>query len=821
MFAAKDTLLTRPSGGYQISRSVRTRASATAYFNRTFTTPTLGTKWTWSGWVKRGTLGSSQTLMAGGSSGNDFSYLGFLAGNTFTVQQFDAGVQTLAWTSTGVFRDTSAWYHVIIQYDSTQATGTNRLSVWVNNTLQAGTYSAGPITQNTLSRINTATTHYINRYFSAANYFDGYLAEANFIDGQALTPSSFGETNAITGVWQPKKYGGTYGTNGFYLNFSDNSTAAALGTDFSGNSNTWTVNNISVTAGATYDSMLDVPTLYADGGNGRGNYAVLNPLWRLGSAGQATPSNGNLTASSLGNNILASTIPLPSTGKWYMEFTLTTGQYADYGIASSSGLGGGSSTGVYGAYYNGSNLFLANGAGGTSDGNQANITSDIGLIAVDVDNNKMWIGRTRSGTTVWMGGGSPSAGTSPSFSASGGGGVYATTFNAQTFNNPFVASGAGADVWNVNFGQRPFTNTPPTGFVALNTQNLPEPTISNGANYMAATTYTGTGSALTIANTVGSASFQPDFVWLKARSAATNNRLYDSVRGANLVLSSNTTDAESTPGGTGGVTAFNSNGFSLGSAGADNASAVTFIGWQWNAGGSTVTNTDGTISAQVRANPTAGFSIVTYNAVASGASTVGHGLGVAPMLVINKGLDALGSDWLTYHVSLAATTFLNLRTTAAAATNAAVYPSAPSSTVVNLGTGMISGNYGTRQLLYCFAEVAGYSAFGSYTGNGSADGPFVYLGFRPRWLMIKRSSTASVTYGWQMYDTSRQPANTASSDPNLWADTSAAEGTGNYTFDLLSNGFKLRSSGVNENASGNTYIYAAFAENPFKLSLAR
>jgi hypothetical protein len=444
MFAAKDTLLTRPSGGYQISRSVRTRASATAYFNRTFTTPTLGTKWTWSGWVKRGTLGSSQTLMAGGSSGNDFSYLGFLAGNTFTVQQFDAGVQTLAWTSTGVFRDTSAWYHVIIQYDSTQATGTNRLSVWVNNTLQAGTYSAGPITQNTLSRINTATTHYINRYFSAANYFDGYLAEANFIDGQALTPSSFGETNAITGVWQPKKYGGTYGTNGFYLNFSDNSTAAALGTDFSGNSNTWTVNNISVTAGVTYDSMVDSPTV----GSLSSNYCVLNPLAK---ASSLTASSGNLDAY-LGNynGNIRGTIGMVS-GKWYAEFT-------------------GSNQGIYGIVKDGSPLTSSPGDGangwayaftaqlydaGTYPSYGATFTgADIIGIAFDADagtltfyKNNVSQGQAKSGLTS---------------------GPY------------YFATGAYSTV-NANFGQRPFSYTPPTGFVALNTQNLPEPTISNGA----------------------------------------------------------------------------------------------------------------------------------------------------------------------------------------------------------------------------------------------------------------------------------------------------------------------------------------------------
>jgi hypothetical protein len=375
----------------------------------------------------------------------------------------------------------------------------------------------------------------------------------------------------------------------------------------------------------------------------------------------------------------------------------------------------------------------------------------------------------------------------------------------------------------LNCGQRPFSYTPPTGFVALNTQNLPEPTISNGANYMAATLYAANGSTQTISNAVNGVSMQPDFVWVKSRQYTTvGHSLFDALRpiGVNTSLPrlvSNSTDAETNNGG---LTAFVSNGFSLNNDAYINSTSTggNMVAWQWNAGGSTVTNTDGTISAQVRANTTAGFSIVTYNAVASGASTVGHGLGVAPMLVINKGLDALGSDWLTYHVSLAATTFLNLRTTAAAATNAAVYPSAPSSTVVNLGTGMISGNYGTRQLLYCFAPVAGYSAFGSYTGNGSADGPFVYLGFRPRFVMLKRTDSAN---NWVMFDTSRDTynaiVNTLSADST---NNEAAFGAG-YNIDFLSNGFKPRNTTGAENASGGTYIYMAFAENPFKISLAR
>jgi hypothetical protein len=193
----------------------------------------------------------------------------------------------------------------------------------------------------------------------------------------------------------------------------------------------------------------------------------------LGGSGYIVPTNGNLRASSPGNNIIASTIPLPSTGKWYMEFRLSTSVYPLYGLCNSSATGGGSANNLYAAYYNGNNNYMANGPNGISDGNAANTTGDIGLIAVDVDNNKLWIGRIRSGTTVWMGGGNPSNGTNPSFSASGGGGVYATTFNAQTFNNPFIGSGGGSDVWDANFGQQPWEGALPTGFKALNTFNLP------------------------------------------------------------------------------------------------------------------------------------------------------------------------------------------------------------------------------------------------------------------------------------------------------------------------------------------------------------
>jgi hypothetical protein len=267
--------------GYQISRSVRLRSSASAYFNRTLTTPTNNLKWTWSGWVKRGTLSVTNVIFgAGDGTSNNFGSLQFTTGNTIQFAQINGGAYNVQMVTSAVFRDPSAWYHLVIIYDSANATSTDRVQIYVNGVRQSVTYSTGPFAQNTASKVNSAIAHYTGKLDYAGVYFDGYITENNFIDGQALDPSYFGETDAVTGVWKPKKYAGTYGTNGFYLNFSDNSaaTAAAIGADYSGNGNNWTPNNISVTAGVTYDSMLDVPTLWADGGNGRGNYAVLNPL---------------------------------------------------------------------------------------------------------------------------------------------------------------------------------------------------------------------------------------------------------------------------------------------------------------------------------------------------------------------------------------------------------------------------------------------------------------------------------------------------------------------------------------------------------------
>ncbi len=267
--------------GYQISRSVRLRSSASAYLNRTYGTPTNNRVWTWSAWIKRGSLSladANHLFLASpqdvGSNPTSYSRLIFETDNTLRLQS--AGSAGEAFTSSAVYRDSSAWYHIVLYMDAVNTT----VRAYINGVEISYASRTNPTNTNTVIN-GSGNYHRIGLFRSAEpRPFDGYITEVNFIDGQALTPLSFGEINPVTGVWSPKKYTGTYGTNGFYLNFSNNSaaTAAAIGKDYSGNGNNWTPNNISVTAGVTYDSMLDVPTQWADGGNGRGNYAVMNPL---------------------------------------------------------------------------------------------------------------------------------------------------------------------------------------------------------------------------------------------------------------------------------------------------------------------------------------------------------------------------------------------------------------------------------------------------------------------------------------------------------------------------------------------------------------
>jgi hypothetical protein len=335
---------------------------------------------------------------------------------------------------------------------------------------------------------------------------------------------------------------------------------------------------------------------------------------------------------------------------------------------------------------------------------------------------------------------------------------------------------------------------------------------------MDATLYTGTGAgSLTVTN---AGQFKPDLVWAKSRNTASqNNVLVDSVRGASIVLSSNLTDAEQALSS---INPFNSNGFNangtVANGYAQNVSGYTYVGWQWQAGQGTTssgTGTGGITSVTQSVNTTAGFSIVTYTGSGSNG-TVTHGLGVAPKMIIVKRRNNGTDNWRVYHASIGAGNILSLNATNASASSSATWNNtAPTSTVFSVGTESNTNASGSTIVAYCWAEIAGFSKFDSYTGNGSADGPFVYTGFRPKFLMFKRTDTTS---GWYIHDSSRNTSNVV--NLRLLPNTTDAEATVT-TLDFLSNGFKLRTSDADRNASGGTYIYMAFAEHPFKTSNGR
>jgi hypothetical protein len=378
----------------------------------------------------------------------------------------------------------------------------------------------------------------------------------------------------------------------------------------------------------------------------------------------------------------------------------------------------------------------------------------------------------------------------------------------------------------VNFGQRPFAYTAPSGFKALCTTNITTPTIKKPSTAMDVVTYTGTGAS----QSISSLGFSPDLVWIKGRSGATDHTLYDVIRGSQARIESNTTDAEVTSDN--GLTSFDSAGFTIGTLAQINTNTATYVGWSWDAGSSNSTNNSGSITSTVRANPQAGFSIVSYTGNNTSGQTVGHGLGTTPAMIIIKNRPAGSNAWVIWHKSLASTELLTFTTTAKISDSNSWDGGSFTSTTFKVGNS--SANYDTnfttgggQHIAYCFAEIEGYSRFGSYTGNGSSDGPFVWCGFRPRWVMIKRSDASSTYSNWYMCDSARNTYNVGLNFLN--ADTSKAENIyidnsgGGFPIDFLSNGFKYRAnnSGGDVNASGGTYIFAAFAEAPFKYARAR
>ena len=777
-----DALLLGGQRGYQIERSLRFNSADSAYLNRTPASAGNQKTWTWSGWVKKSGIAQAQTLFARYTASNDAGFLGLYFNSTETLNF--TGWNTVYRTTSALYRDASAWYHVVLSVDTTQATAANRIKLYVNGSEVTAFSTSNNPTQNDDLVINAAAAHEIGRYASS-NYFSGYLTEVHLIDGQALTPSSFGETDTITGVWKPKKYSGTYGTNGFYLKFADNSgtTSTTLGKDSSGNSNNWTPNNFSVTAGSGNDSLIDTPTLYADGGNGRGNYCTLNAVSPLASG---TLSNGNLSFSTGNADAIAVGTVAVSSGKWYWEITATNvnASLAAIGIIgqppasltvdlrtpsngycyiSNGNKGNNNTTAAYGATYT---------------------SGDVIGVAFDLD----------AGTLVFYKNNS-SQGTAYS-SLSG-------TFSPAISD---LSGASGGAVFDCNFGQRAFAYTPPSGFLALNTQNLPEPSIKKPSSYMDAKLYTGNNGTLTVTGL----GFSPDLVWIKNREVAgTGNAIQDTVRGATAYLISNSTNAENTNTANNWFRAFTSDGFTV--------AATTSGGTptsEWNNNGS------GYVAWCWDESATPGFDIVTYtgDGTTSANRLIDHSLGVQPDFVITKKRSG-GTDygWSCWHKDLGGNYGIFLNSTNARNPGMWAGYSNFSSTKFTPPDLLYGNENGATYVNYLWSEVAGFSKFGSYTGNGSSDGPFVFCGFRPRWVMVKCSNEGALN--WLIFDALRPGFNVVSQ--TLLANDSTSEVSGITAVDFTSNGFKLRDDNINRNKSGNTYIFAAFAESPFKYSLAR
>ena len=783
-----------------ITRSVRLNSGDSADLERTFQSGGNRTKWTWSAWIKRNTLSTSgaQRFFAVSGAGNtndDWFSLFF-----FNDQLRIGGYSAIFRQSTMLFRDTSAWMHLVCVVDLATSP---YITIYVNGQSIELTGSTNP----SQTGINAARPHYIGSEANN-NYTDLQIADVHFLDGIAANISDLGALDSDN-VWQKVAYTGSYGTTGFHLDFEDNSSLSNLTADAAG-SNDWTFNNGSITAGADNDSLMDCPfngsqTDSGAGGELSGNYASLLPINT--SAGTLSDANLKYSLSAVG---AARGSFMVSSGKWYFEVKLTTSGNPYVGIAGegqtvSGGAGYVSPNAL--AVNSDGDVYLRTGGSTSYPGKSVSMGAGVIGIAMDVDNKKVWF--SKNGTWYKFGS-TKNSSTTVSQVEAGNFGADFSSLTGDFFTVHLGSSTSNNTTFEFNAGARPFAYNAPSGYKCLCSSNLTA-TIADGSKHFDAKLYNGSGSNQNITGL----NFEPSFTWLKARNHNTWHVLNDAVRGAGKNIYSNDSYQEVTK--TDNLTSFNSDGFSLGAdSNSDgvNISGKTYVSWNWAAGSSTVTNTDGSISAQVRANPSAGFSILTYTG--SGANnTIGHGLSAAPEMIWVKRRNS-AENWGVYHVGIGNGNRLTLDQTAAAASTTTWNNTTPTSSVFSVGVADLSNGNNDTYVAYCFTSVEGYSSVGSYSGNGNSDGTFVYTGMRPAWLLVKKTNA---TESWILHDTARSPYNVSSD--KLSPNSSGSEGSSTFC-DFLSNGFKLRTSTSGEgNDSGSSYIYIAFAENPFKTSRAR
>ena len=763
-------------GVYEIEQSLRFDDNGSTYLNRTPSSAGNQQTWTFSAWLKRGSFTANQGIFnpVYGGDGSNESQIRWKSDNT--LQIYDSGGARLNFVTTQVFRDPSAWYHLVIAVDTTQATEANRFKLYINGEQITAFGTSTYPTQNQTLGWNGTSRHDIGRYAQGGNlYYGGYMAEIHHVDGTQLDPTSFGEY-ADNGVWRPINVSGlTYGTNGFYLNFSNSSD---LGEDQAG-SNDWTANNFT-TSGTGTDVMSDTPTT---------NYPTWNALERGDDPATSMGvdlSEGNLVAAmnrDVADAAWVANFTVPSSGKWYWEVEqLTAGSpnpFISTGIIAYPWTWNSSdhvrydSRGRIGKDWN-DVTYQSVSAWGAGYGS----SSDVCGVAVNADNN-----------TVQFYKNGVAQGTTESYSGSTYTYVPHCTTAANTAQNV-----------RYNFGQRAFAYTPPTGFKALNTSNLPAPDIADGSKYFNTVLYHGNSTNNHAITGVG---FSPDLVWIKPRDNADHHRLNTTTQGANRTLSSNLQSAEYGPVNA-YLDSFDADGFTV--SGSDNGwnnSSHDYVAWNWKEG----------------AVP--GFEIVTYTGngyPTSNTQNVSHNLGVAPSFITIKNRDR-SSQWLHYVKPLGATKGMEgWHDGDTAYTNSNYFANTePTDTQFTVGSDSGGNWQGDDFIAYLWAEVDGFFKVGTYERNGSTDGPFIYLGFTPALIIIKEY--AAGTEGWPIYDNKRLGYNPNDTPMFINATTTETYIQSTYPneIDFLSNGFKIRNNDSRQNStlSSYRYLYWAWAVNPF------
>jgi len=777
MVLSNSQWLANPDTGYEIDQSIRFNDDDSAYLTRTPSSEGNRRTFTFSTWVKFATLKADTILFSSWVSSGASSYQILVIDSDFRMRVADHSTNYLI--TTQKFRDVGSWYHIVWRSDTTDSTSGDRYQLYVNGSRVTAFDTESQPSLNFQGSVNQTQPHYLGRngYNLSMIYSDLYQAETHFLDGTAYNASFFGETNSDTGQWIPKKYtGGNYGTNGFYLKGQDSS---ALGDDSSGNGNDFTSSGL-----AANDQVTDSPT---------NNFATWNPLVPLSNG---TFSDGNLEFTQSGGSIsqhAKSTISFTSGEKKVCEMQTVSGSSITLGIcdedfvADNNGFTGDSR-----------GYFDTNGNKIDEDGNSSSYgasfgTSNVIRIEVDLSSNPGTIEFFKDGVSQ--------------------GDAFTDIDSTKTW---FFWCRCKADAVKANFGQLGFAGTPTANFTALNASNMPDPTIALPGDHFNTVLYTGNG---TTGQSITGVGFQPDFTWTKIRSPnAYSHQLFDAVRGAGKNLQSNNTNAEGDL--TSEFISFDSDGFTIDDVNQNvNENSSTYVSWNWKANGSGSSNEDGSINTTATsANTTAGFSISTFTGNQTSGATFGHGLGVAPKMVIVKERDPGGNNWMVGHDAMGWTKYLALDNNNLPITSDARWnDTAPSSTVVTLGNDTGINQNTATYVAYCFAEVDGFSKAGSYAANASTDGPFVYCGFRPSFVIFMPIAGSGA--GKWMLDTVRSPFNVA--DDIVQANSNAAESSGSsYNLDFVSNGFKVRTNS-DFNASGRTIAFFAFAESPFKTANAR